>query len=155
MEIAIGIASTAIAIIAACIAAYQARIAQKAVLHAAEMKLFISFDLANQAVLANPELLYSVHGVDRTIPKEEAHSIAYLSLLLDGFEQFYGHKYRGAFVAMQSEMARRTTFLSRILAVPDNQRRWNLLKEIFYGQFDKSFVSAIDNLIRVEQRRQS
>ncbi len=151
MEIAIGIISVIVAVIAAVFTWYQASVAKRAVKQAALMRLFSTFDLANQATLSSPQLLYSVHGLDKAIPPEEAANIAYLSFVLDGFQHFYNEEFKGNFAKMAGKLKESSTFLNRILQVPENQTRWNHMKKLYYGDFDKSFVDAIDELIAFEK----
>ncbi len=119
------------------------------------IRLFSTFDLANQASLANPKLLYAVHGLDQSIPPEEATNIAYFSLLLDGFQHFYGKLFEGSFEKMESELKKQSTFLNRILAFEANQQRFLIVKSLYYGDFDAGFVSAIESLIRFENSRKT
>lgn len=151
MDIALTVVSAVVAGLAAVFTWYQARVALHAVRQASLMRLFSTFDLANQATLENTELLYSVHGLDRSVPPGEATNIAYLSQLLDGFQHFYSDKYGGRFEKMAAELRRSSVFLNRILRVPENQVRWAHLRGLYYGDFDKSFVTAIDDLISFER----
>ncbi len=155
MEVAIAIVGAVIALAAALVASYQALVARQAVKQASLMILFSTFDVASQTTLTNPELLYSVHGLDRSIPTEEAANIAYLSLVLDGFQHYYGEELKGNFQAMEAKLKRQSTFLNRILAVPENQQRWQYLKNLYYGEFDKDFVHAIEGLIKYENSKKN
>jgi hypothetical protein len=154
MGIAIGILSAVVSAFAAGFTWYQARAATRAVKQAAMMRLFSTFDVANQATLSKPALLYSVHGLDRSIPPEEAANIAYFSFILDGFQHFYGEAYDSNFSKMTAKLKQTSTFLNRILQVPENQTRWNHMKKLYYGDFDKAFVNAIDELIAFERSKQ-
>jgi len=153
MEIYVGIFSAFVAAAAAVFTWHQATIARRSVRQASLMRLFSTFDVANQATLDKPELLYSVHGLDRSIPQEEAANIAYLSFVLDGFQHFYGEEYSNNFKVMTKELKQTSTFLNRILQVPENQTRWNHLKKMYYGDFDRSFVGAVDELIAFERSK--
>ncbi|MFI6232744.1 hypothetical protein ACIBD9_04175 [Micromonospora sp. NPDC050784] len=115
--------------------------------------LFSGFNVANEATLAHPELLYEVHGLDRSTSLDEARSIAYLSVLLDAFQGFYDDLYEGDFARMAKDMKVQSTFLNRILAVPANHDRWRVAQEIYYGDFDKSFVEAVNDIMAFEQGR--
>lgn len=117
--------------------------------------LYTSFDIANQATIERPELLYTVHGLPKSIPIGEARNIAYLSILLDGFQDYYGSnwKFFGRFRRMEWALRRNTTFLNRILSIPENQKRWYELKKIYYGDFDADFIQAIESLIELENAR--
>jgi hypothetical protein len=55
---------------------------------------------------------------------------------------------------MTEKLKQTSTFLNRILQVPENQTRWNHMKELYYGGFDKSFVEAVDELIAFERSQQ-
>lgn len=52
---------------------------------------------------------------------------------------------------MVDEMKSQSTFLNRILRVEENKRRWPILKNIYYGDFDSAFVAAIESLIADEE----
>ena len=103
--------------------------------------------MASESTIANPEFLYSVHGLSRDVPIEEARNIAYLSMLLDSFQHFYYEHCDGDFTKMITEMKSQSTFLNRILTVAENKDRWNILKKIYYGGIDSGFVAAIDTLM--------
>ena len=137
-----------VAIIAVIYSRKSARAAADSLKQSHLLKLFSSFGEANRATLQNPDLLYSVHGLDESVPKEDASRIAYLSLLLDAFQHFNGQMYGMDYSQMEKHMKAHHTFLNKILAVKENQRRWEHLKKIHYGDFDKDFVTAIDNLIK-------
>lgn len=136
-----------IAMASAIFAYLQAKSAKHSLHQAYLLKLFSSFDSASESTIADPELLYSVHGLDRNVPIEEAKSIAYLSLLLDAFQHYYGEQYNGDFKKMTEAMKKQSTFLNRILAVPENYQRWQTLKQLYYGEFDRSFTEAVESLI--------
>lgn len=153
MGVLINVISAFVATAAAVFTLYQAIQARKTLKQASLIKLFSTFDLASQATLANPELLYSVHGLDSSVSPEEARNIAYLSLLLDGFQHFYGEKFEGKFAQMEEELKRESTFLNRVLGVEANQERFLIVKSLYYGEFDESFIAAIESLIRHEQSR--
>src|SRR4030042_2146646 len=147
----IAIIGTLIALAAAVFAYIQALAAKRSLRQAQLLNLFGSFDVASESTIANPELLYSVHGLSRNVPIEEARNIAYLSLLLDSFQHFYNEKYDGDFTKMVKEMKSHSTFLNRILTVAENKRRWDFIKNIYYGDFDSGFVAAIDTLMPDEK----
>lgn len=146
----IAIIGTVMALAAAVFAYIQARAAESSLRQAQLLNLFGSFDVASERTIANPELLYSVHGLSRNVPIEEARNIAYLSLLLDSFQHFYNEKYDGDFTKMVLEMKSCSTFLNRILTVAENKSRWDILKNIYYGDFDSGFVAAIEALMADE-----
>ncbi len=142
-----------IALGSAAIAYRQAGIAQRSAKQASLERFYSGFALASQATIANPELMFSVHGLDKsTTPSEEAKNIAYLSALLDSFQHFYETEYGNNFKRMAAEFKNRSTFLNRILAVKENQERWNILQKIYYGEFDTEFIEAIDSLIKYINR---
>ncbi len=150
--------SAIIAIVAASFALQNARgavrsaeLAGRGLERANVLGLFNGFNAANQATLQNPELLYDVHGLDRSITLDEARSIAYLSVLLDAFQAFYDDLYGGDFSKMAADMKEQSTFLNKILAVPANEARWAVAKSIYYGDFDKSFVESVDALLQFEK----
>lgn len=143
----IAIIGALIAFAAAVFAYIQALAAKRSLRQAQLLKLFGSFDMASESTIANPDLLYSVHGLSRDVPIEEARNIAYLSMLLDSFQHFYYEKYNSDFTKMVEEMKSQSTFLNRLLTVEENRRRWPILKKIYYGDFDSGFVAAIEALM--------
>jgi len=153
MEISISIISAIVAAVAAGFAWYQASLAKQSLEQTVLIRLFSTFDYANQAILNNPKLLYSVHGLDKSIPVKEAVNIAYFSFVLDGFQHFYCEKFKGDFTKMVEKLKQASTFLNRILQVPENQKRWDIMKKLYYGDFDKKFVEAIDQLIAYEHSK--
>lgn len=147
----IGLVGAVVALVSAVFAYTQAWAAKRSLYQAQLLKLFGSFDVVSEITIVNPELLYSVHGLSRDVPIEEARNIAYLSILLDSFQHFYYEKHDGDFTEMVKEMKRHSTFLNRILRVEENKRRWPVLKKIYYGDFDSAFVAAIESLIADEE----
>lgn len=143
----ITIIGSLIALASAVFAFSQARAAKRSLRQAQLLKLFGSFDVASESTIAHPEFLYSVHGLARDVPLEEARNIAYLSLLLDAFQHFYYEHCDGDFTKMVTEMKSQSTFLNRILTVAENKDRWDILKKIYYGGIDSGFVAAIDTLM--------
>jgi hypothetical protein len=71
-------------------------------------------------------------------------------MLLDSFQHFYYEHYDGDFTMMVKEMKSHPTFLNRILTVAENKRRWDILKNIYYWDFDSGFVAAIKALMANE-----
>lgn len=155
IETVIEVISVIVAVSAAIFAFWQVKVAKRTIRQAAMMRLFSTFEVANQAVLNKPDLLYSIHGLERSIPQEEAANIAYLSFLLDGFQHFYQEEYSGDFAKMTEKLKQTSNFLNRILRVPENQVRWNQMKTLYYGDFDKSFMDAIDELILFKRSKQA
>jgi len=153
MEITIAAGSLAVAVIALIFSWHSTKTASEAVKQTFLLKLFSSFDEANRATINDPDLLYSVHGLDRSISEQEASRIAYLSLLIDGFQHFYGQVYNEDFPKMENELKARSTFLNKILTVKENQDRWKILKELYYGDFDRNFIRAIDAIIEHENQK--
>ncbi len=151
--IIIQIVTTAIALAAAVFTWYQARLAKRSAKQTSLGRLFSTFDAASQATIANPKLLYSVHGIDKSIAPEEAVNVAYLSFLLDGFQHYYGEEFGGDFKKMEAALKEKSTFLNRVLSVEANQKRWPTLKEMYYGEFDADFVRAIESLIKYENSK--
>ncbi len=110
--------------------------------------LFTTFNQASQICVDDPEIFYSVDGLDKTIPPEEAKNIAYFGLLMDGFQQFYGQMYHENFNKMLKELKTKTTYLNNLISIEENQKRWEKIKPLYYGSFDEQFVKAIDELIQ-------
>jgi hypothetical protein len=153
MEIYIAGLSAIIAVLGAGISMWQARIARRSLKQAALIRLFSTFDAASEVTIGRPTLLYEVHGLDRSIPEEEASNIAYLSFLLDGFQHYYGEETSGDFAAMARRLKSESTFLNKILSVPANQVRWESIKSLYYGDFDRDYIKAIEELIEHEKAK--
>lgn len=69
------------------------------------------------------------------------------------FQHYYGELYDGNFDKMADDMIQRSTFLNQILSVPENASRWTAVKKLYYGDFDRSFIGAIDRMLKHEQSR--
>ncbi len=151
MEIIVGIIGTLVALASAIFAYFQAQAAKHSLRQASQLRFFSTFDLANQLCVENPELLRSVHGVN--IDTQEAQNVAYLSLLLDAFQHYYGEKYERDFKVMESKLKQQSSFLNNILSVPQNQQRWLELKKLYYGDFDSGFIRAVEALIEHENAK--
>ncbi len=133
----------------------QANTASESLHRMSVRSLFTSFNLASHICVDKPDVLYAVDGLDKSIPAEEAKNIAYFGLLMDGFQQFYGQIFKENYSQMAKELKRKSTYLSRLLASEANQKRWNILKPLYYGDFDSSFIEAIDELIQYENENRS
>lgn len=142
-----------LSIVGAVISLVAALYAGRALRQARLARLYSSFDLANQAALAQTDLLYEVHGLDRSVPEQEARYIAYLSTLLDGYQNYWSDIFSNDFARAAEKLKEHSTFLNRVLAVPANQRRWSTMKTMFYGEFDREFMAAIDDIIAHENQR--
>ncbi len=110
--------------------------------------LFTTFNQASQICFGNPDVFYAVDGLEKSIPPKEAKNIAYLGILIDAFQQFYGYIYNEDFSKMLAELKEKSTYLNNLLAIKENQERWETIKRLHYGSFDDSFVKAIDELIQ-------
>jgi hypothetical protein len=148
-----GMVALAASVVVALFAMYQAFMAWRSAQRAAQVQLYAAFDFANRALLDHPELLHAAHGLDESVPREEALAIAYLACILDGFQHYSGGKHAGRFDRMARRMMRRSTFLNCVLREPANQRRWQAIKRMNYGERDRGFVDAIDALIEFERAR--
>lgn len=115
-------------------------------------KLFVGFHGANEASLAHPDVMRDVHSIENDIDDDELKCVAYLSILIDTFESYYGEKYEGKFRKMADELtnSKNTVFLNRILSVDRNQRRWKIIRDRYYGNGDREFKRAIDRIIKYE-----
>jgi hypothetical protein len=151
MEMIVGIAGTVVALVSAIFAYLQAQAAKHSLSQASTTRFFSAFESASQLCVNNPELLRSVHGLN--VDAQEAKNIAYLGLLLDAFQHYYGEKYEWNFDKMEPERTKQSSFLNKLLSVPQNQERWTKLKEIYYGNFDAGFVREIEALITYENAR--
>jgi hypothetical protein len=114
--------------------------------------LFGGFTVASQMSLEYPSVLYDVHGLDSAISQREAQNIAYLGIIMDSFQHYYGHVSGGKYDRMVRELTQSSNFLSRVLSHPANHQRWTVLKSICYGDFDASFVTAVDSAIKALQK---
>jgi hypothetical protein len=148
---AIALVSTLITLAATVFAWRTAKAARDSMRQQSLQKLFSTFDLASQASLAKPQLLYAVHGLDDSIPIDEATNIAYFSLLMDGFQHFYGQEFNGDFEKMERELKAKPTFLNKLLSISANQDRWQVLKKLYYGNYDLGFLGAVDGIIRFQR----
>ena len=135
------------------IARHQALLAQQTLNQGRLAGLYSSFDLANQAILGNPDLLYDVHGLAKSVPPEEVARLVYLSILLDAHQEHWTDLYEGDCSKVLEKLRETPTFLTRILSVKANHARWELIKPIFYHKFDNDFVCVIDALIAEEQEK--
>src|SRR5262245_55252053 len=108
--IIVGLLGVLVAIGSAIFAYYQAKAAkvqaeaaENSLKQANRLKLFSTFEIANQITVSNPKLLITVHGLDPNTSEEEAQSIAFLSLLLDAFQHYYMEKYKNDFFQRSEE----------------------------------------------------
>ena len=92
-------------------------------------ELYSGFQQANQATIENTQFLKDVHGL-KNISDDECRNIAYLSTLMDAFQQ-------------ENQEHKDSTFLDRITSIENNKRRWQKMKEIYYGDFDKKFIKNL------------
>ena len=152
VETIISVVAAVIALAAAGFTAWQANVAKKALMQTGLNNFFASFDQANQAALEAPEILYDVHGLSREIPTGEVRNLVYLSILLDGYQHYWSDQLNSNMEKAADMLKKESTFLNRILAIPENQERWEKMKTIFYGDFDKPFIRVIDEIIEHEKR---
>ena len=147
MATIISLVALGISLLAAYFAWRSVKVAREAKEQAAVQQYYSTFNIASKEMMQNPEFLYSVHGLDRGVPVKDTQYIAYLGLLMDNFQFYYDLRFKGDFKRMSEELTKRPTFLTNILAVPDNQKRWAIMKKLFYSNFDAGFVETIDSLI--------
>lgn len=145
-QVVINIVILTTSVLAIVIAVVGNILSYRAMTEARRERLFGAFDQASQMSIQNPSLMRLVHGLPDTVSSDEASAIAYLSLLLDGFQHFYGPKDGNKFEVMLNEMSKNSTFLNRITMVPGNRSRWEVIKKTYYGDFDNGFVRAVDEL---------
>jgi hypothetical protein len=141
----------AVAILSAFFSASRARSALRSLRQSRVNRLFDSFDLSSQLAFSRPEVAYAVHGIDPSISPEEIRNLVYLSVLLDGYKAYWSDQFKGRFEKGSQELQESSTYLNHLLRVPGNRKRWEILKPIGYGEMDREFVRAIDDLIRYEQ----
>jgi len=116
--------------LAIIVAIVSALIAEKARKEVKVQALFSGFQQANQATIENIDFLKDVHGLEG-LTEGEYKNIAYLSILMDAFQH-------------EGVEHDETTFLDNIISIPKNKQRWTIMKDIYYGNYDKKFVSYID-----------
>lgn len=150
---AIAFASAMFSLVSAVFTFNQAKAAKESLRQASISNLFSAFDTASKLTITKPELLYSVHGLDKSVSNEEATNIAYFSLLMDAFQHYHGEKYNGDFTKMENEYKIKSTFLNRILSLAENQNRWRMLKNLYYGELDARFIKAIEALMEHENNK--
>ncbi len=155
MEILIGICSVIIAGVASLFSWQSAKAADRAVEQANQLRLFELYQTVSQVIVENPRYLYEIYGLDNSVPEAEARNIAFLGLLVDGFQQFYGRMHDGNYRAMIDQVGTESTFLSTILTRSENRRRWAIIKMLYYGDEDREFVDAVDAIIALETNRVS
>lgn len=146
--LAISIVSITIALFALVVSWLGTRAASKSLDRMTLNYLFNAFKQASHFCIGNSDLFYDVDGLEKSIPPKEAKNIAYLGLLIDAFEQFYGYVYNEDFSKMIKELKKKSTYLNNLLTIKENQKRWEIIKSLHYGNFDASFVGAIDGLIQ-------
>lgn len=122
-------------------------------------RLFSSFDIASQITASNPAVMRRLHGLDSSVDDDEAISIATLSAILDGYQHSYGissnpfeTRARG-YQTMLNSMTTSSEYLNNLLALKENQDRWDRIKTIYYGDFDRDFVEVVDKLIEFENSK--
>ena len=103
--------------------------------------LFSGFEQANDALMRNPELLNSVHGLNND---NDLESIAYLGILIDAFHHYWGKEYDNDYEKAIKEEP--SNFMHKIAAVEANYHRWEKLKSINYGDDDTNFVKVMDKI---------
>ena len=108
-------------------------VAWKAMRDVRLQSLYSGFSQANQATLDHPELINQIHGLD--LSDSTCREIAYLSILMDAFQH-------------SSYKISKSTFLNKIVSVPENEYRWKIMKEIYYGEFDRDFTNYIDSMFK-------
>lgn len=141
---AIAIIAVLVAGASAIYARGQANAAKAALLQQNEFRLFEAFAECSEHLIAAPELLISVHGCpEESCGGEEGKAIAYLCSVIDAFQLFYDKKYSGNFALMESELKETTNFLTKILIIPRNRDRLELIRKHFYGKFDQQFFDSL------------
>jgi len=107
------------------------------------LSLFAGFDQANQAVIDNPKLLVTVHGLDED--DIDLENIAYLAILIDAFHHYWSKEYDEDY---EKVLTLPSSFINRIVEVEDNYPRWIKLRSINYGRYDKQFVQVMDKIFK-------
>jgi len=113
-------------------------IANKARQEVKTQALFSGFQQANQATIENIDFLKDVHGL-KGLTENEYKNIAYLSILMDAFQH-------------EGVEHKETTFLDNIISIPENKPRWEIMKDIYYANYDEKFVRYIDEKFESIQR---
>jgi hypothetical protein len=131
----------------------QTKVAKAALAQQSELRLFEAFAECSNALIQTPTLLHLVHGIPQcSCEDDEGKALAYLCAILDAFQIYYHEKFNGDFRKMESELIQQSTFLSRILAIPENKSRIDILRCHFYGNFDKPYMGAIERVIEYYER---
>ncbi|GAA4555195.1 hypothetical protein [Planotetraspora kaengkrachanensis] len=151
VSISLTVAALVVAMVSAFIAWSSARTARASSRPGHIQNLF----LANQAALDHPELWIDVHGIPAGTSERDARALVYLSILLDGYLVAHNLHVRGDFDRMLRYMKRDGDSLCRMLAIPENVARWEIVKKHSYGDFEPGFVAAVDALIAHEQAKRS
>ncbi|GII26977.1 hypothetical protein [Planotetraspora mira] len=149
LSISVTVAALVVAIVSAFIAWSSARTARLSSRAGHIQNLF----LANQAALDHPELWMDVHGIPPETSEREARALVYLSVLLDGYLVAHDLRTGGDFDRMLREMKRDGDSLCRMLAIPENAARWEIVKNHSYGDFEPGFIAAVEALIAHEQAK--
>ena len=122
----------------------------------ARRNIFTGFDIASQLSLENQFLLKEVHGLSDEFSDDELKSIAYLSLILDNFQNNYAKvfKSKNNYNKLRVECTNGSSnFLNKVLKVKANQVRWEIIKNIYYGNNDINFIEVIDFIIKHENTK--
>lgn len=143
--------SAGIALASAAFTWGQARAASKALRQGRLNRMFGSLDFSSQLAFSNPEIVYAVHGLDKEIPPEEVRNLIYFSVILDVYQAYWSDELNGDFAKGERDFRERSRYLNQILRVPENLRRWEIIKPLCYGDFDRDFVRAIDGLFLHER----
>jgi len=139
-----------VSIIALLLAFIQSRQAKKALKDATLLSLFSGFDQANGEVMKNPNLLVTVHGLGLDKDDEDLENIAYLAILIDSFQHYWGKEYNYKY---KKVLELETNYIHRIVEIEDNYSRWIKLRSINYGDCDKEFVEVMDTLFEEGKMR--
>ena len=142
MEINFAILAFCISLLSLYISNTRKKQAEKTLKNNTLLSLFSGFDQANQAVVNNPNLLVTVHGLEED---DDNENIAYLAILIDAFHHYWGKEHDEKYNKVLDE---KETFINRIIEVEDNYPRWIKLRSIFYGAYDNEFIEVMDELFK-------
>lgn len=151
LSLILALVGAAIALASAAFTAGQARAASKSLRQGRLNRMFSSLDFSSELAFSNPRVVYAVHGLDETISEEEVKNIIYFSVILDVFQAYWSDEFNGDFAKGGRDFRERSRYLNQVLRVPENLRRWEIIKPLCYGEFDAEFVRAIDELFQHER----
>lgn len=129
--------------------------------------LFGTFNLASQLTFEDPMAMRDIHGLPDDISDREARAIVTLNVILDGYQHYKAEQYRRFsykdilgfpnisksainYSKIEQSLKTNSEYINRLMALPANVERWQLIKQVYYGSFDEDFVQLIDAIVHCE-----